>query len=81
VREQAEVARQRRRLAKLKEEREKLLHAYYAGAVPVDLLRSEQDRLTSETRQAERHLEALHHECPLVLLLPLTAILTIWPNK
>jgi site-specific DNA recombinase len=40
------------------EEREKLLHAYYAGAVPVDLLRSEQDRLATETRQAERHLEA-----------------------
>lgn len=26
--------------------------------MPVDLLRSEQNRLTSETRQAERHLEA-----------------------
>ncbi len=60
MREQAETeaARQRRRLTKLIEEREKLLHAYYAGAVPVDLLRSEQDRLASETRQAERHLEA-----------------------
>ena len=59
MREQAEAesARQRRRLAKLNEEREKLLHAYYAGAVPVDLLRSEQDRLASETRQAEHHLE------------------------
>jgi hypothetical protein len=34
----------------LNEKREKLLHAYYAGAVPVDLLRSEQDRLASETR-------------------------------
>src|SRR5690606_35078988 len=60
MREQAEgeAIRQRRRLAKLNEEREKLLHAYYAGAVPVDLLRSEQDRLTRETAQAERHLEA-----------------------
>jgi site-specific DNA recombinase len=54
---EAEAARQRRRLAKLNEEREKLLHAYYAGAVPVDLLRSEQDRLASETDQAERYLE------------------------
>jgi site-specific DNA recombinase len=53
---EAEAARQRRRLAKVNEEREKLLHAYYAGAVPVDLLRSEQDRLATETRQAERHL-------------------------
>lgn len=55
---EAEVARQRRRLAKLGEEREKLLHAYYAGAVPVDLLCSEQERLSTETAQAERHLEA-----------------------
>lgn len=52
-----EATRQRQRLAKLGEAREKLLHAYYAGAVPVDLLRSEQDRLSTETSQAERHLE------------------------
>jgi chromosome segregation ATPase len=59
MREQAEAEAtcQRRRLAKLGEEREKLLHAYYAGAVPVDLLRSEQERLTTEASQAERHLE------------------------
>jgi DNA invertase Pin-like site-specific DNA recombinase len=55
---EAEATRQRQRLAKLGEEREKLLRAYYAEAVPVDLLRSEQDRLTAETEQAERHLEA-----------------------
>lgn len=55
---EAEATRQRRRLAKLNEEREKLLHAYYAGAVPVNLLRSEQVRLTAETAQSERHLEA-----------------------
>ena len=54
---EAEAMRQRHRLTKLNEEREKLLHAYYAGAVPVDLLRQEQDRLTTETNQAERHLE------------------------
>jgi hypothetical protein len=29
----------------------------YVGAVPVDLLRQEQDRLTAETKQAERQLE------------------------
>ena len=59
MREQAEqeAARQRRRCAKLTGKREKLLHAYYAGAVPVDLLRQEQDRLASEIAQAERHLE------------------------
>jgi site-specific DNA recombinase len=54
---EAEATRQRKRLAKLGEEREKLLHAYYAGAVPVDLLRQEQDRLATEVGQAERHLE------------------------
>ncbi len=54
---EAEATRQRMRLAKLTEEREKLLHAYYAGAVPIDLLRKEQDRLTTETSQAERHIE------------------------
>jgi site-specific DNA recombinase len=55
---EAEATRQRRRLAKLTAEREKLLHAYYQGAVPVDLLRSEQDRLTRESEQAEHHIEA-----------------------
>jgi site-specific DNA recombinase len=54
---EAEATRQRKHLAKLTEEREKLLHAYYNGAVPIDLLRAEQDRLTTETAQAERHIE------------------------
>ena len=54
---EAEATRQRKRLVKLTEEREKLLHAHYAGAVPVDLLRSEQERLTTEATQAERHIE------------------------
>jgi site-specific DNA recombinase len=54
---EAEVARQRRRLAKLGEEREKLLHAYYAEAVPLDLLHSEQERLSAEAAQAERQIE------------------------
>jgi site-specific DNA recombinase len=59
MRQQAEqeATHQRRRLAKLTAEREKLLHAYYAGALPVDLLKQEQDRLASEIAQAERHLE------------------------
>lgn len=56
---EAEAVRQRRRLAKLNEEREKLLYVYYAGAVPIDPLRSEQDRLASETGQAARHWKLL----------------------
>jgi len=61
MREQAqqEAARQRHRLAKLTAERGKLLHAYYAGAVPLDLLKQEQDRLTGEIAWAERHLETV----------------------
>ena len=54
---EAEIVRQRRRLMKLSEEREKLLHAYYADAVPLDLLHSEQERLSTETAQAERQIE------------------------
>ena len=57
MREQAEqeATRQRRRLLALREQREKLLHAYYAGAVPTDLLCSEQDRLAGEIAHAEHH--------------------------
>ena len=54
---EAEIARQQRRLAKLGEEREKLLHAYCAEAVPLGLLHSEQERLSAETAQAERQIE------------------------
>lgn len=49
-----EIERQKRRLAKLGDERRKLLQAHYADAVPVDLLKEEQTRIGSETRQAER---------------------------
>jgi site-specific DNA recombinase len=48
-----EATRQRRRLAALTDQRTKLLHAYYDGAVPLELLRQEQDRLSSEIEQAE----------------------------
>ena len=51
-----EATRQRRRLAQLNEQREKLLHAYYAGAIPTDLLRLEQDRLAGEIAHAEHHV-------------------------
>src|SRR3954453_3817292 len=51
-----ESARQRRRLAQLEDQRTKLLHAYYDGAVPLELLRQEQDRLTGELGHAEAQL-------------------------
>jgi site-specific DNA recombinase len=53
---QQEAARQRRRLAKLTDERTKLLHAYYQGAIPLDLLHQEQDRIITDTAAAEGQL-------------------------
>ena len=47
-----EVDRQRRRLHKAEDEQRKLLQAHYAGAVPLELLKEEQDRLGREIRSA-----------------------------
>ncbi len=47
---------QERRLRKLEAERKKLLDAHYADAVPLDLLKSEQDRLTAGIANAEGRL-------------------------
>lgn len=49
--------RQEKRLARLDDERRKLLQAHYADAVPLDLLKEEQDRISRETRDAERLLQ------------------------
>jgi site-specific DNA recombinase len=47
---------QARRLRQLQAERKKLLDAHYADAIPLDLLKSEQDRLTAEIANAEGRL-------------------------
>jgi hypothetical protein len=47
-----EYKRQTKRLAKLQDERTSLLRAHLADAVPLDLMRSEQDRIASEMAQA-----------------------------
>ena len=47
---------QERRLRKLQAERKKLVDAHYADAVPLDLLKSEQDRLTAGIANAEGRL-------------------------
>jgi site-specific DNA recombinase len=47
---------QERRLSGLTGERKKLLEAHYADAVPLDLLKSEQARLTTEIAYAEGRL-------------------------
>jgi len=49
-----QVPTQQRRIAKLERERKKLLQAFYADAIPEDLLRSEQTRITREIAQAEK---------------------------
>jgi site-specific DNA recombinase len=50
---------QERRKHKLEGERKKLLDAHYAGAIPLDLLKSEQDRLTTEIQAADDRLTAI----------------------
>jgi site-specific DNA recombinase len=50
---------QERRLRQLEAERKKLLEAHYADAIPLDLLKSEQDRLTAEVASAEGRLAAI----------------------
>ena len=44
------------RLAKLAAEREKLIHAYYADAIPLTLLKAEQPRIDAEVAVAEQVL-------------------------
>jgi site-specific DNA recombinase len=59
-REQAErdAAVATRKIQMLTEQRKKLLDAHYANAIPLDLLRSEQERIGKELEAAERLLEA-----------------------
>ena len=55
---EAEAARrvQTLRIARLSREREKLLHLHYADAVPLDLFKQEQSRLTCELENAREQL-------------------------
>ena len=63
---QAEVAvqhrEQRRRAGKLRDERDKLLQAYYAGAVGLEQLKAEQARITAGLDEAERVLAVAQTE-------------------
>lgn len=45
-----------KRLAQLANEREKLLKAYYAEAIPLEMFKREQARIESEIRHAEGQL-------------------------
>jgi site-specific DNA recombinase len=46
-----------KKLARIADERQKLLRAFYGNAIPIDLLKSEQDRLTVQERAAKRELD------------------------
>ena len=58
---QAEAAERRaaltKKLAKLADERQKLLQAFYSNAIPLELLKSEQDRITAAERAAKQELD------------------------
>ena len=57
---ETERSLQERRLAKLRDERKKLLDAHYADAIPLDLLKSEQARIAAAATGAEARLAALN---------------------
>ncbi len=57
-----ERQRQQRRIDRLLDERTKLLHAHYAEAIPLDLLRDEQARITREITEAKQALAATELE-------------------
>ena len=57
---------QARRVRKLEDERTKLLDGYYAGAIPMDLMKREQTRLTAELSAATGRLAALVAEFDVV---------------
>ena len=63
-REHAERERaiQERRIRKLEDERMKLLDGYYAGAIPIDLMKSEQQRISSMMTAATGRLDMLNAE-------------------
>ncbi len=57
-----ETERQRRRIRKLEDERSKLLDGYYAGAIPIDLMKVEQGRISSDLKAAQKQLQSVSAE-------------------
>lgn len=54
-----DVAEARRHHTQLENERQKLLEAHYAGAIPLDILKREMDRLTRELHEADTRANAV----------------------
>lgn len=46
-----------KKLAKLSDDRQKLLSAFYANAIPLELLKEEQDRITTQERAVKYELD------------------------
>jgi site-specific DNA recombinase len=62
VEQTAEMERQTARLARLDAEREKLLQAHYAEAIPLDLLKREQERIGRQMAACQAALAQLNTE-------------------
>ena len=56
----AELAELASRRTQLEGEQQKLLQAHYAGAIPLDLLKREQDRITASLETIEHRISAHH---------------------
>jgi site-specific DNA recombinase len=53
---------QRARIQRLEDERGKLLQGYYDGAIPADLMKTEQTRITGELEHAKQRMKVLEVE-------------------
>ncbi|MCL4473073.1 MAG: hypothetical protein M1455_03915 [Actinobacteria bacterium] len=48
-----------KRITKLADEKLKLMKAYYAGAIELDVLKAEQDRISAEMKSSEKRLKTI----------------------
>jgi site-specific DNA recombinase len=53
-----ELQHQQKRRVQLEKERQKLLQAHYADAIPLDLMKAEQQRITTEVANVEQRIAA-----------------------
>ena len=63
---QQDIQRLTTRQQQLEDQRHKLLDAHYAGAIPLDLLKKEQDQLTSSILAIQRELDGYTADAALV---------------
>ena len=63
---QQDIQRLTTRQQQLEDQRHKLLDAHYAGAIPLDLLKKEQDQLTSSILAIQRELDGYSADAALV---------------